>query len=133
MLTCCMVAANLICGFIFAHTKNKFSWSNSFDNTFNVSTLQASGHLSYSRSLTNISSIQDNKPVQVTPPTPNFYIVKLVFTGEYFIFFPLKHRAWVLVRTASVRRFKRIPTIYVLRKNKIISVFSPDKLSFLQP
>ena len=86
MLTCCAVAAQLICGFIFAYAKSRFSLSDSFDNTLNESTLQASGRLSYSRSQTNISSLQNNKPVQVTFPTPYFYIVKLVFTGVYFIF-----------------------------------------------
>ena len=41
------------------------------------------------------------------PLKPNFYIVKLGFTGVYIIF-PIsaqKHRLWVLVRTASSRRF----------------------------
>ena len=44
----------------------------------------------------------------ITCPAPHFYIVKLGFTGVY-IFFALKHRLWVLVRT---------PTINVLSKNK---------------
>ena len=37
------------------------------------------------------------------PLKPHFYIVKLVFTGVYIIFFisAQKHRLWVLVRTAS--------------------------------
>ena len=37
----------------------------------------------------------------------------------YIIFLILlkKHRLWVLVRTASPRRFKRVPTIYVLSRN----------------
>ena len=35
-----------------------------------------------------------------------------------FLIFSLKHRLWVLVRTASLRRFLRVPTIYVLSKNK---------------
>ena len=41
------------------------------------------------------------------PLEPHFYIVKLGFTGVYIIFFYfcLKHRLWVLVRTASARRF----------------------------
>ena len=45
---------------------------------------------------------------------PHFYIVKLGFTGVYFIFliFAQKHRLWVLVRTASPR-----PTIYDLSRN----------------
>ena len=41
------------------------------------------------------------------PLKPHFYIVKLGFTGVYIIFFisAQKHRLWVLVRTASARRF----------------------------
>ena len=41
------------------------------------------------------------------PFKPHFYIVKLVFTGVYSIFLisAQKHRLWVLVRTASLRRF----------------------------
>ena len=41
------------------------------------------------------------------PLKPHFYIVKLGFTGVYIIFliFAQKHRLWVLVRTASPRRF----------------------------
>ena len=41
------------------------------------------------------------------PLKPHFYLVKLGFTGV-FIIFPIsvqKHRLWVLVRTASPRRF----------------------------
>ena len=41
------------------------------------------------------------------PLKPHFYIVKLGFTGVYIIFLisAQKHRLWVLVRTASPRRF----------------------------
>ena len=41
------------------------------------------------------------------PLKPYFYIVKLGFTGVYIIFLisAQKHRFWVLVRTASSRRF----------------------------
>ena len=41
------------------------------------------------------------------PLQPHFYIVKLGFTGVHIIFLisAQKHRLWVLVRTASVRRF----------------------------
>ena len=41
------------------------------------------------------------------PLKPHFYIVKLGFTWVYIIFsyFVKKHRLWVLVRTASARRF----------------------------
>ena len=34
------------------------------------------------------------------------------------LIFDPKHRLWVLVRTALARRFKRVPTIYVMSKNK---------------
>ena len=34
----------------------------------------------------------------------------------YFSYFYSKHRLWVLVRTASMRRFKRVPTIYVFKQ-----------------
>ena len=51
------------------------------------------------------------------PIQPEFYIVKLRFTGVYIIFLILvkKHRLWVLVRT-SPRRFLRVPTIYILSR-----------------
>ena len=41
------------------------------------------------------------------PLKPHFYIVKLGFTWVYNIFLisAQKHRLWVLVRTASARRF----------------------------
>ena len=41
------------------------------------------------------------------PLKPHFYIVKLGFTGVYIIFHISVqiHRLWVLVRTASSRRF----------------------------
>ena len=41
------------------------------------------------------------------PNKPHYYIVKLGFTGVFIIFsyFAKKHRLWVLVRTASPRRF----------------------------
>ena len=41
------------------------------------------------------------------PLRPHFYIVKVGFTEVYIIFLisAQKHRLWVLVRTASPRRF----------------------------
>ena len=41
------------------------------------------------------------------PLKPHFYIVKLEFRGVYIIFLisAQKHRLWVLVTTASARRF----------------------------
>ena len=43
----------------------------------------------------------------IDPLKPLFYIVKLGFTGVYIIFVisAQKYRLWVLVRTASTRRF----------------------------
>ena len=42
---------------------------------------------------------------------PHFYIVKLGFTGVYIIFLisDQTYRVWVLVRTASPRRFNEYP------------------------
>ena len=41
------------------------------------------------------------------PRKPLFYIIQLGFTGVYIIFLvsAQKHRLWVIVRTASARRF----------------------------
>ena len=46
-------------------------------------------------------------PCNEYPLTPHFYLVKLGFIGVFifFLIFALKHRLWVLVRTASLRRF----------------------------
>ena len=56
------------------------------------------------------------------PIRPHFYTVKLGFTEGYIIFLisAQKHRLWVLVRTASPRRFY-VPstTIYVLSRNML--------------
>ena len=68
------------------------------------------------------------------PLKPHFYIVKLGFTGVYIIFLisAQKHRLWVLVRTASPRRFQRVPTIYVLSSNmKNIQNFLSENFPFL--
>ena len=50
---------------------------------------------------------QDNFHVIYTPFHPTFFIVKLGFTGVHinFLNFALKYRLWVLIRTASLRRF----------------------------
>ena len=52
-------------------------------------------------------SITKTRLYSFDPLKPHFYIVKLGFTGAYIIFFisAQKHRLWVLVRTASSRRF----------------------------
>ena len=45
-------------------------------------------------------------PCDLYPLTPHFYIVKLGCTGVYIFFhFALKHRLWLFIRTASMRRF----------------------------
>ena len=57
--------------------------------------------------------LRDNRYITKTclynfdPFKPHFYIVKLGLTGVYIIFLisAQKHRMWVLVRTASPRRF----------------------------
>ena len=64
--------------------------------------------------------------IRLTPLNLTFYIVKLGFTGgiHYFLISTQKHRLWVLVRTASPRRFKRVSTIYVFSRNvKSIRIF----------
>ena len=54
----------------------------------------------------------------ITPYIPLLYGKTRVDRGiHYFLFFSLRHILWVLIRTASMRRFQRVPTIYVLSKN----------------
>ena len=65
--------------------------------------------------------------------TPLLYRNIGVYRGipNFLIFVP-KHRLWVLVRTASTRRFLRVPTINVLSRNKKnIKIFS-ENFHFLQ-
>ena len=54
-----------------------------------------------------VSNIMKTYLYNFDPLKPHFYIVKLEFTGVYFILLisAKKHRLWVLVRTASARRF----------------------------
>ena len=61
-------------------------------------------------------------PCKEDPLTPHFYIEKTgVYRGvHYFLIFALKHRLWVLVRTASL--------IYVLSKNKKNITIFPMKI-----
>ena len=55
----------------------------------------------------NMTDITKTYLYNFDPLEPHFYIVKLGFTGVYIIFliFARKHRLWLLVRTASTRRF----------------------------
>ena len=57
--------------------------------------------------------------VQYKPPlAPLLFSKNGVSRGILiFLIFALKHRLWVLLRTASVRRFYRVPTIYALCKS----------------
>ena len=57
-----------------------------------------------SQCLLNIRGIRITCPCDFYPLAPHFYIVKLGFTGVFifFLIFTLKHRLWVLVRTASL-------------------------------
>ena len=76
------VTAKLICVFVFAFAKLRFS-----HNEAQIIMLIC--------------------PCNVHPLTPHFYIVKLGFTKVFILFlFCSKHR------------FQRVPTIYVLTKNK---------------
>ena len=68
-----------------------------------------------------------------TPLNSTFLFVKLGFTGVYIIFLisAQKHRLWVLIGTASSRRFQRVPTIYVLSRNvKNIRFFYTENFHF---
>ena len=55
----------------------------------------------------NLHFITKTNLYNFDPLKPHFYIVKLGLTGVYIIFLisAQKHRLWVLVRTASARRF----------------------------
>ena len=63
----------------------------------------------YQRSVKHVSRPNITKTClyNFDPLKPHFYIVKLGFTGVYvtFLISAQKHRLWVLVRTASPRRF----------------------------
>ena len=80
-------------------------------NAGEVGTINDLSFRTYSSS--SVSNINPRILIRITclcvlyPLTPHFYIVKLGFTGVYigFLFFALKHRLWVLIRTASLRRF----------------------------
>ena len=51
--------------------------------------------------------------------TENFTTKKGKFSDKkfwYFSYYCSKHKLWVLVRTASARRFLRVPTIYVFEQ-----------------
>ena len=57
--------------------------------------------------LVSLIALPKHAYIILTPLNPPFYIVKLGFTGVYFIFliFAQKHRLLVFVRTASAKQF----------------------------
>ena len=59
-----------------------------------------------------LSTITKTSPCNKDPLTPHFYIVKLGFTGACIIFFIL------LLNIDCGYSLERVPTIYVLTKNK---------------
>ena len=73
----------------------------------------ASGRLYFVNVAFPISTITITCLYNVDSLKQHFYIVKLGFTGVYIIFLIFarkrKQRLWVLVRTASPRRFLRVP------------------------
>ena len=50
--------------------------------------------------------------LKISPPKTESFQIKF----WYFSYFCSKHRLSVLVRTASPRRFKRVPTIYIFKQ-----------------
>ena len=78
----------------------------------------------------------DNLSVWFIPPcTPLLYSKTGVYRGiHYFLIFPLKHRLWVLARTASVRGGSNVyPQSMFWAKNKKNINFFIRQFSFLQP
>ena len=59
-------------------------------------------------------NIMLTSPNNVYPLTPHFNTVKIGLTGVYvFPIFALKHNLWLLVRTASMIRKKKIKQIHL--------------------
>ena len=67
----------------------------------------------------------ENTPIQIY--TGKFHLQKLkIFRKKKTLIFSnfcLKHRLWVLVRTASARRFSRVPHSVFLSRNKKNNVY----------
>ena len=64
-------------------------------------------HIMYEPTSLKGPDITKTRLYNFDPLKPHFYLVKLGFTGVYIIFVISAqiHRLWVLVRTASTRRF----------------------------
>ena len=65
-------------------------------------------------------------PCYEDPLTPHFYILKPGFTGVhiFFLIFALKHRLWLLVRTALVRRVTSTRNICLEQKRENYHFFN---------
>ena len=87
------ISKTIICTSL-SHKKKMYKISDDFDQRCKKSCRQELG-------------ITKTRLYNIDPLKPHIYIVKLGFTGVYIIFLisAQKHRLWVLVRTASVRRF----------------------------
>ena len=83
--------------------------------------------------LTCSSLISKTRLYNFDPLNPLLYSKTWVYRGIYYFFISaLKHRLWVLVRTASSRRFWRVLTIYVLSRNmKKYQNFLSENFHFL--
>ena len=75
--------------------------------SFGLLYLQGVFHIGIAQCGDLVENISKTRLYNFDPLKPHFYIVKLGFTGVYTIFliFAQKHRLWILVRTASPRRF----------------------------
>ena len=81
--------------------------------------------------LIRIQTLYENMPMQYSTifhgcKIHNFQMKKC----DFFSYFCFKHRSWVHVRTTSMRRFLRVPTLYVLEQNLEYNVY-PRKPSLL--
>ena len=92
-------------------SKTKASANNSITPRITIQKPSVKQYRRYQRSATiteyKLPFITKTCIYNFDPLKPYFYIEKLGFTGgiHYFSYFRSKHRLWVLVRTASSRRF----------------------------
>ena len=80
------------------------------DQSANQHSLISTFFVHYLDCMPKLMSLKDNMSVWfIHPYTPLLYSKTGVYRGgggiHYFLIFALKHRLWVLVRTASLRRF----------------------------
>ena len=78
-------------------------------------------------------NIRKTCPCHVNPIGPTFIQKNWDMQGYiYFLIFAPKYRLCVIVRTASPRRFLRVPTICVFSKDKKTIKFSAEKFQILK-